>query len=932
MTSPELLRECDSEPIHVPGMVQTHGALLALQALPEWHVTQASENAAQLFELPLEQVLGARLSGLLQSVGNAPIKDLVEGLAAGELRWSHVTRKHNGPGQVFDAFAHVRDGVTILELEPTTTLDAPALFGFQGELQRAITAIQGAADLSTLCRLVAEQTRRLTGFDRVMIYRFDADANGEVLAESVGPGVDSYLGQHFPASDIPAQARRMLLENWLRMIPDSGYLPSRLTPAHNPETGRPLDLGLSLLRSPSPIHIEYLKNMGVGASLTVSLIDGGKLWGLIAAHHRTPKHVPHLVRQGCELLGRLMSSLLASKEESDDLENKQRLSVVHKQLLQYMAGADDFVSGLVKHSPNLLDLTAAAGAAAAVYFEGKWTLVGKVPRIDAINDLVRWLSTAYRGVELFSTNELPKLYPPAEAFKDLASGLLAISIPKSDNNYVLWFRPEVVQTIAWAGNPQKSVELRGGAASLHPRKSFALWKEVVRSKSLPWRKSELEAASELRKSIVEIDLERQFHRERVARADTEAEKQRFAFLSEASAALVSRLDLETTLHQFGKLTTRRFCDWCVVHLLQEGRYERALVAHTTTEGQLVADELKSYPAPRFDDASPFGKCMAGAAPLLMTRVSPEWVHSISPTQDYARFLLERLGMETVVAAPLIARGQPIGLIKFVRADRTRRFTKEDAQLVNELAGRMASALDNAQLYRAQQEATQAREHVLSVVSHDLRNPIGAIQLGVGAMRRKLDNAIAEPAKSSFEATLQKIDSSCKRMTALIQDVLNLSKMERGRFIIDKREVTADSLLKEALDMLEPLAVARSIHLQVVNHVGHCVVRCEQERIMQVFSNLVGNAIKFIPEHERVTLELVQREPEVVFAVRDTGEGIAPEDLPHLFNRFWQARRTARQGAGLGLAIVKGIVESHGGRVWVESATGKGTSFYFSLPN
>ncbi|MET0286908.1 MAG: ATP-binding protein, partial [Polyangiales bacterium] len=497
-----------------------------------------------------------------------------------------------------------------------------------------------------------------------------------------------------------------------------------------------------------PIHLEYLRNMGVGATLTVSLVRAGRLWGLIACHHRVPRHASHEVRSACELLGRLASSLLAIKEESEDLEYKQKLKAVHLKLVEFMTGSDDLVSGLVQHSPNLLDLAAAEGAAAAIYLEGQWTLIGNVPSVDHIAALAHWLG-AQPAFEVFSTSSLPSIYPPAEAFKDVASGLLAVSIPKSARNYVLWFRPEVVQTIRWAGNPEKSVRADDGGSRLHPRTSFELWKQIVHNKSRPWKGSELEAARELRKAIIELDLQRQFRAEQRARAAAEA-------------------------------------------------------------------------------------------------------------------------------------------------------------------------------------ATQARDHVLAVVTHDLKNPLNVFRLGLELLTSTTAELPAA-AQSVAASVLPRMDSASRRMSGLIDDVLILAKIETGEHALESRDVQARDLLFDAHEMLEPLAAAKAITLRVEGGAQGGAVRCDRERVMQVFSNLLGNAIKFTPRGGEVTVRFERGRDEAIFAVRDTGPGMPAADLPHVFDRFWQARKTARQGAGLGLAIAKGLVEAHGGRIWVESTEGLGSTFFFSLP-
>lgn len=708
---------CAKEPIHIPGCIQPHGVLLVVGA--DGNVRQASANAATLIEPGIGQPLLPALA------------ELVREAVAGEVRWRRITL----PQGDVNAFAHVSGTRTVIELEAAPMLDPASFLALQTRMQRSLAALNSAKDLTSLAAAITTEIRALTGFDRVMLYRFDDEWNGSVMAEAIGEGVESYSGQHFPASDIPAQARQSFLISRLRAIPSAEYAPSPLVPADEP-----IDLTHALLRSASPVHLEYLKNMGVGASLTVSLLREGRLWGLIACHHRTTKLVPHEVRSACDLVGRLASSLIAVKEENEDLDYKRRLRDVHAQLLALMADSDDLVSGLVKSTPTLLDLTSASGAAAAIYFEGQWTVIGKVPTVEQIEGLVDWLSSR-DTLDIFSTHTLPAVYPPAARFKDIASGLLAISIPKSARNYILWFRPEVIQTVHWAGNPEKSVRSDAGTMSLHPRASFEIWKQVVHNRSLAWKSSELEAAAELRKAIIELDLERQFRSERRAR-------------------------------------------------------------------------------------------------------------------------------------------------------------------------------------QALESAIQARDHVLAVVSHDLRNPLGVIQLSVQSL---------EQAPDTLSKALPRIDRACRRMNGLVEDIMSLSKMEAGKFVVDTVDVEANALMVDAFAMLEPLATAKAVTLRTTSDIPPSLVRGDPERLMQVFSNLVGNAIKFTPKGGAVTIHLEQNSAEARFGIHDTGPGIRAEDVPHVFDRFWQARKTAREGAGLGLAIAKGIVEAHGGRIGVDSIEGHGSTFHFTLP-
>jgi two-component system, chemotaxis family, sensor kinase Cph1 len=356
-----------------------------------------------------------------------------------------------------------------------------------------------------VCHLAADEVRRITGFDRVLVYQFDKDWHGTVVGESRDDLVyGSFMDLRFPASDIPAQARELYRLNRLRLIVDASYRPSPLVPPLDPTTGRPLDLSFAALRSVSPIHVEYLRNMGLVASMSISILRGGELWGLISCHHKSPRNVPFEVRTACDFLGQMLSVHLEARERAAEYDHRMRLREIHGKLLAYMAGEEHFARGLVKHGADLLALTGADGA--AVVFEGTQSLIGATPTDAQVARVTDWLAEEHGGEELVCVDSLPAVLPDAADFKDVASGLLAIEISKLHKSYILWFRPEVIRTVTWGGDPRKPVEPDAGQLRLHPRKSFEAWKETVRFRSIPWRKSEEDAAHDLRNAVVGIVL------------------------------------------------------------------------------------------------------------------------------------------------------------------------------------------------------------------------------------------------------------------------------------------------------------------------------------------------------------------------------------------------------------------------------------------
>ncbi|NEP00626.1 MAG: GAF domain-containing protein [Symploca sp. SIO2E9] len=498
------LTSLEQEKIHFHGQIQPHGVLFVLEE-PELKILQFSNNCSTVFGISPEDILNSKLEDILDSY---QVERLKAGLSEENLDFINPAkvwaRKNGDDYVVFDSVFHRSpDGFLILELEPTISQENIPFLSFYHLARASINQLQETANLRDFGQIIVEEVRKVTGFDRVMLYKFDEDGHGAVIAEEKLESMEPYLGLHYPESDIPKPARKLFSSNWIRLIPDANAQPVEVLPVHNPISQRPLDLTHSILRSASPCHLEYLHNMGVGASLTISLIKDQKLWGLIACHHLSPKYVSYELRKACEFLGRVIFSEISAREETEDYDYRMKLTYIQSALIDYMSQEENFIDGLVKREPNLLDLTSAQGA--AVCFGSNCTVIGETPNQEDLNFLLQWLKSNVNE-EVFATDSLPRIYPDAERFKDVASGLLAIPISK--RNYVLWFRPEVIQTVNWGGDPSKAFEATHseGSVKLSPRKSFELWKQTVQLQSLPWKQVEIKAALELRKAIVNIVL------------------------------------------------------------------------------------------------------------------------------------------------------------------------------------------------------------------------------------------------------------------------------------------------------------------------------------------------------------------------------------------------------------------------------------------
>ncbi|MFB2923957.1 ATP-binding protein [Aerosakkonema funiforme] len=492
-------------PIHLAGQIQPHGVIFILEA-PELTILQVSSNTYTALGIAPENLLGKPIEEIIDPFQMEKIRAGVSNESLDFINPTRIwMRKKGDDYAVFDASLHRNsDGFLILELEPAISSENIPFLSFYHLARASINQLEKTASLRDFCEIIVQEVRKVTGFDRVMLYKFDEDGHGAVVAEEKLETMEPYLGLHYPESDIPKPARKLFASNSIRLIPDTKAEPVKIVPAINPVSEHPVNLTLSILRSASPCHIEYLHNMGVGASLTISLVKDRKLWGLIACHHKSPKYVSYELRKACEFLGQVIFAEISAREETEDYDYRMRLTYIQSSLVDYMSQEENFIDGLVKHEPNLLDLTGSQGA--AVCLGGNWTTIGETPSEEDLNLLMQWLKNNIGDEEVFSTDSLPRIYPDAERFKNVASGLLAIPISK--RNYVFWFRPEVIQTVNWGGDPNKAFEVSqsNGNLRLCPRKSFELWKQTVRLTSLPWQQVEIKAALELRKAIINIVL------------------------------------------------------------------------------------------------------------------------------------------------------------------------------------------------------------------------------------------------------------------------------------------------------------------------------------------------------------------------------------------------------------------------------------------
>jgi light-regulated signal transduction histidine kinase (bacteriophytochrome) len=541
--APVDVSNCDREPIHVPGAIQPHGALIAARAA-DLAVVQASVNVEAILGIAHAAVLDAPLGSLFAAW--AAELDLPRAIAPGEIRAFRAAHR----GRLVDVAVHRSGDVLIVEIEPVPPGAGDDAVTLCDEARRAVEQMRSALRLTDLWPEVARIIRGVTGFDRVMVYRFSPDGAGQVIAEAVAEGVEGYLGLWYPASDIPQQARALYLENRIRLIVDAAYEPAPILPVM--AFGAPLDLSRAVLRSVSPMHCQYLANMRVRAAMSISLVHEGRLWGLVACHHLAPLHVGSRRRSMCALLGDVASWMLGPKLEAEQAEARVQAAAVRAALVERMATRSDLATALVEGAPTALDLVTARGF--AVSHGGAVRTLGAAPPKEALAALLAWVRDRAGDRGVYATDALAAAYPPAAALQDTASGVLAAVVSCAHDLTLIWLRPEVVREVSWAGDPHKPADLAGN--TLGPRRSFALWKETVRGRSLAWAPWEIEAAEGLRATTVSLVLQKAAEFFRLNLDLRSAVQSRDEFLAMASHEL--RTPTTTLSLQLGVL--RRLAD------------------------------------------------------------------------------------------------------------------------------------------------------------------------------------------------------------------------------------------------------------------------------------------------------------------------------------------------------------------------------------
>ncbi|MCE0503856.1 GAF domain-containing protein [Roseivivax sp. GX 12232] len=495
-TAPEIdLSTCDREEIHLLGRVQSYGALIAVSS--DWIVQHASENLARVLGPEAEAALGRPFAEVISEAAQRQIRDKLrqQGGGQGTLRLFGMAL---GAAR-FDLSVHQSGRHLVLEFEPAgARSESDAL----SETYPLLDRVRQAQDFETMCAEGARAIQALCGFDSVMVYRFEPDRSGRVVAESQRGNGPSYLGLRFPASDIPSQARALYTKSLLRLIADVSDPGAAIVPPRAPE-GAPLDLSLAVTRAVSPVHIQYLKNMGVKASMSVSILKDGELWGLFACHNRSPRFVPFETRTAIELFAHLFAYELVRLEEAERRRARDEVQALQSKLLLRMTEGHGLAESLRALSEELAAAIPHDGA--VLVTEGKATFWGSTPPEEAVGEITRYLNTAAAS-RVYASDRLGDDLPAAADYARDCAGVLAIPISRSPRDYLMLCRRELKSTVHWAGNPEKPAEPGPTGLQINPRRSFEVWKETVEGQSAPWSAEDHQNAEDLRTLLLEIFL------------------------------------------------------------------------------------------------------------------------------------------------------------------------------------------------------------------------------------------------------------------------------------------------------------------------------------------------------------------------------------------------------------------------------------------
>lgn len=856
----ELVAHCEKEPIERPGAIQPHGYLLVADR-KDFLVKYVSKNWDNLLDTKPEDLLDKHLSEVwgghfyrqlqawLTELTHEPSKPL-----------EFTTWKHRA--KEFLVLCHVKDGMMFFEMEPFSPLQSQVSIRWVHRYQDVVAKVT----LQQMLEESAQEIRRISGYDRVMIYRFYPDMHGEVVAEEKREDLEPFLGLHYPASDIPKQARTLYLTNWTRLLVNVNYAPVSLVA--NEASVHELDMSYCSLRSISPVHVRYLQNMGVSATLTISLINRGKLWGLVACHHYDAKFLSYRIRESCEMIGQILSLNLHEKEEEEVAKaiSNRRESMLR--VAQQVEERKNFLAGLTMGNELFKLFSNTAGV--AIVFYGKLQPSGTCPTEEQLNEFIQWFEKSDHG-GMYTSSNLEEEYPYYTSFPKEIKGLLLLKVYEHSPIYIFWFRKEFEHQVQWAGDPEKEVKVEGNVARLTPRDSFRQFLQTVEGQSDTWTAADIKLTKEfgylLRDKLVEL--------QQGQLRDTQA---LFRMLYEQSADALFLSDFHTE-----KIIdcNQRALDFFEVDRKEELIGISGIELHANdTEGS--AQEL----------------ALLKEKLLREGEASAEILYQSKKGRKFWGRLSTRI---------LQGYTQKIFVAQVADISNSKQYESE-LKKHNEELSKVNKELDRF-VYSA---------------SHDLRAPIASLQ-GLLQIAQDADNV------KEMLSYLEMGKTSLNRLDHFIQEILDYSRNSRMEVAREEvlLNVIINGVLENYAYIEDYKHIRKEIEIKqdfavytdpfrlkvILNNLVSNALRYSRPEHREAYVKVYAHA----------------KRDELTLIVEDNGQGIPEKHLSRIFDMFYRADNR-KAGSGLGLYIVRETLSKLQGKIEVESEIDQGTTLRVRIPN
>lgn len=880
---------CGKQPLHNTNQIQPHAALIVLDR-DTLNIVQVSENVSKLVDIAPEDLLGQSS----ESIFTSECYNEIRSWSNDWTRQRHLQKiyfSQNGISAGYIAHIDEKDDQLMFEIYLSDTIpnNNNSYIDSLQNVKILMAALDAETSLVDVCKVAATEIKKLSGFDKVMIYCFDEDWNGSVLAEAKEPSMEAYLGLKFPASDIPKPARELYLRNPFRFIPNREYSPVKLIPQINPGTHTLTNLSDCKARSVATVHLEYLRNMNVMASMSTRIIYREKLWGLISCHHREPKYLNFEETAIFEFISNILSARISSILHKISDENTYELNNHFNVISDQSKVFPDLMKLFSYNAENILRLLSADGA--AICWNNQIQTRGVTPEKEEVLQLRNWLREKNINKTLHLTS-LSVAYPEAESYAEVSSGFVALPIEPEAGNYVMAFRREAVQQVKWGGNPHEALNFEGNTKNYHPRNSFEVWKQTVKKTSPAWTTDELVVVEKFRNLLVEYSLEKKNQELLMAMKD-------FSFMADILPQLIWTAKADGWVDFFNE----RWYSFT-------GKKPEECLGH----------EWISVIHPEDLDNTLFN-----------------WNKAVSEKKNYE--IEYRIRKHDGSYSWFLGRGTPSiddrrNIIKWfgtcTNIDNKKKMEQILEKKVSERTVELATL--NQQLEKSNSDLIQ----YAFIASHDLQEPVRKIQVFGNLLKEKYLNK--DPDKT--EEYLGKILHSSSRMKNLISDLLSYSSISSTA---GWKNTDLNEVVKNVLTDLELLIAEKEAMIDV----GLLpLVSSREGQMRQVFQNLISNSLYYVSPLRRPHIIIKSRYlntmdfnadsvdigPYVECSVQDNGVGFEQQYSDKIFQIFQRLQPKGRiSGTGIGLSIVKRIIEYHKGIITALGEENIGATFKFIIP-